>query len=90
MSTDTYISNSFLILARNLNGLTKRKNELLVILQNNRMDIALISKTHFTHSSYINLLGFNTFITNDPGDTTHAGDAIIIRASLLFYLLPLY
>jgi len=68
----------------------KHKNELLATLQNNRIDIALIFETHFTHSSHFNSPGFQTFKTNHPDGTAHAGAAIIVRSSLLFHPLPPY
>jgi hypothetical protein len=66
----------------------KHKNELLATLQNNRVVIALISETHFTHSSHFSLPGFQTFKINHPDGTAHAG--VIVRLSLLFYPLPPY
>jgi hypothetical protein len=90
MSINTSTSKYLLILTWNSIGLTKYKNELLATLQNNRTDIRLISETHFTNSLRFNLLGFQIFRTNHPDGTTHAGVAIIIRSSLLFYLLPPY
>ncbi|VVC33500.1 Endonuclease/exonuclease/phosphatase [Cinara cedri] len=90
MSTNPSTSKFLLILTWNSNGLTKHKNELLATLQNNRIDIALISETHFTNSSRFNLPGFQIFRTNHPDDIAHAGAAIIIISSLLFYPLPPY
>uniref|UniRef100_A0A2S2PXP7 Putative RNA-directed DNA polymerase n=1 Tax=Sipha flava TaxID=143950 RepID=A0A2S2PXP7_9HEMI len=90
MPTNKITSKSLLILTWNSNGLTNHRDEILAILQNNRIDIALISETHFTHSSHLNLPGFNIIKTNHPDGTAHAGAAIIIRTSLLFYPLPPY
>jgi hypothetical protein len=59
---------------------------LSVILQNNKIDIAFISETDLTHLSHINQPDFNYLKTNHPDSTAHTGAAIIIRASLLFYL----
>jgi len=64
MSTNNITSNSLLILILNLNSLMKYKNELLT-LQNNRIDIAFISDTHFTNSLYFNLHGYISF-KNQP------------------------
>jgi hypothetical protein len=68
----------------------KHKNELLTALQNNRIDIALISEMHFTHSSHFSSPDFQTFKTNHPENTAHAGAAVIIRSTLLFLPLPPY
>lgn len=81
-------SKSLLILTWNSNGLANHKNEILATLQNNRIDIALISETHFTNSSNFYLPGYQTFKTNHPDGTAHAGAAIIVRSSLIFYPLP--
>ncbi|KAL4107090.1 hypothetical protein QTP88_018522 [Uroleucon formosanum] len=53
-----------------------------------KIDIALISETHFTNSSNFYLPGYQTFKTNHPDGTAHAGAAIIVRSSLIFYPLP--
>jgi len=81
-------SNSLLILTWDLNGLANHKNKILATLQNNRIDIALISETHFTNSSNFYLPGYQTFKTNHQDGTAHAGTAIIVRLSLIFYPLP--
>lgn len=81
-------SHSLLILSWNANGLANHKDELLAILQNNRIDIALISESHFTDSTRFHLPGFQVFKTNHPAGTAHAGAAIIVKSSLLCYPLP--
>jgi len=81
-------SKSLLILTWNSNGLANHKNEILATLQNNRIDIALISETHFTNSSNFYLPEYQTFKTYHPDGTAHAGAAIIVRSSLIFYPLP--
>ena len=88
MSNNNATSHSLLILNWNANGLAKHKDELLAILQNNRIDIALISETHFTNSTHFYLPGFKVFKTNHPDSTAHAGATIIVKSSLLFYPLP--
>jgi hypothetical protein len=64
------------------------KSEILATLQNNRIDIALISETHFTNSSNFYLPGYQIFKTNHPDGMAHSGAAIIIRSSLIYYPLP--
>jgi|UniRef100_A0A2S2PZV7 exonuclease III len=82
-----FTSKSLLILTWNPNGLANHKNEILAILQTYRIDIALISETHFTNSSIFNLPGYKTFKTNHPDGTAQAGAAIIVRSSLFFSTL---
>jgi len=90
MTINFNTSTSLLILTWNSNGLMNHKNELLATPQNNRFYIALISETHFTNCSYFNLPGFQIFKTNHPGGTAHAGAAIIVKSSIMFYPLPQY
>jgi len=80
-----YTSNSLLILTCNSNCLINRKNELLATLQNSRLDIALISETHQTNVTKINLPGYHIIQSNHPDDTPHVGAAICIKSSLLYY-----
>uniref|UniRef100_A0A2S2P698 Putative RNA-directed DNA polymerase n=1 Tax=Schizaphis graminum TaxID=13262 RepID=A0A2S2P698_SCHGA len=86
MSSPT--SNSLLILLFNANGLKNHQNELQVVLQEKRIDIALISETHFTKYSHIPITGYNLLKTNHPDNTAHGGAAIYIKASLVYQTLP--
>jgi len=88
MSSST--SNSLLILLFNSNGLKNHTNELQLVLQNKRIDIALISETHFTKYSHIPIPGYQLLKTNHPDNTAHGGAAIYIKSSLSFQALPNY
>lgn len=90
MQTNNFTSNSLLILTWNFNGLINHKNKLLATLQNSRIDIALISETHLTNVTKINLPGYHIIQSNHPDDTLHAGADICIRSSLLYYPLSQY
>lgn len=90
MQTNNFTSNSLFILTWNSNGLINRRNELLATLYNSRIDIALISETHLTNITQINLPGYHIIKSNHPDGTDHAGAAIFIRTLLLFYPLPQY
>jgi len=90
MPTSNFTSNFLLILTWNSNGLINRRNELLAILQSSRIDIALISETHLINVPHINLPGFQIIKSNHPDGTAHAGAAIIVKSSLLFYPLLQY
>lgn len=85
---NSYTSNSLLTLLWNANGLKNHINELLLVLQEKRIDIVLISETHFTNNSYINLPGYYTYRANHPDNTAHAGAAIYIKSSLNHTPLP--
>ena len=86
MSSPT--SNSLLILLFNANGLKNHQNELQVVLQEKRIDVALISETHFTKYSHIPIAGYNLLKTNHPDNTAHGGAAIYIKTSLVYQALP--
>lgn len=86
MSSPT--NNSLLILLFNANGLKNHQNELQVVLQEKRIDIALISETHFTKYSHIPIAGYNLLKTNHPDNTAHGGAAIYIKTSLVYQALP--
>lgn len=52
---------SMLILKNNANDLKNHINELQSVLHERRMEIALITKTHFTKNSHIFILSKNKF-----------------------------
>lgn len=82
---NSYTSNSLLTLLWNANGLKNHTNELLLTLQEKRIDIVLISETHFTSNSYVNLPGYDSYRANHPDNTAHAGAAIYIKSSLKYH-----
>ena len=84
----SYTSNSLLILLFNSNGLKNHSNELQIVLQEKRIDIALISETHFTKYSHIAIPGYHLLKTNHPDNSAHGGAAIYIKSSLSFQSLP--
>jgi hypothetical protein len=55
---NSLISKSVLILTWNPIGLANHENEILATLQTYRIDMALISETHFTNSSNFNLFEY--------------------------------
>jgi len=80
--------NSILILQFNANDLKNHANELQLVLQEKRIDIALISETYFTKYSHIPITGYNLLKSNYPDNTTHGGAAIYIKSSLMYQSLP--
>ncbi|CAH2103967.1 unnamed protein product [Euphydryas editha] len=55
-----------------------------------KLDILLISETHFISSSLIKIKGYNIYHTNHPDGTAHGGTAVIIKATIKHYELPQY
>jgi len=88
--TSSATNNSLLILQFNANGLKNHSNELQTVLHNRRIDIAIITETHFTKYSYIFIPGYKLIKTNHPDNTAHGGVAILIKTSLYYQLLPNY
>lgn len=50
----------------------------------NKIDIMLISETHATDRTYLNIIGFKCIFANHPSNKAFGGAAIIIKASLNF------
>lgn len=74
--------NELKIVLWNSNGLSQHILELKSFIHNNSVDIILVSETHFTPKSFINIPNFSIFHTNHPDNTAHGGTAIIIRKSI--------
>ncbi|KAF0738585.1 Uncharacterized protein FWK35_00025856, partial [Aphis craccivora] len=72
----------------NANGLKNHVHELELILNNKRIDVALITETHFTEYTKIFIPGYKLIHTNHPDNTAHGGVAIYIKSNIMFQLLP--
>ena len=79
---------SLIILLFNANGLKNHVNEIQTVLYEKRIDIALITETHFTKYSQVHIPGYITYKSNHPDNTAHGGVAIIIKSTLSFSPLP--
>jgi hypothetical protein len=66
----------------NANGLPNHKLELQAFLDIHKIDIALISETHFTSRSVFKIPHYTIYHTIHPDDTALGGAAVIIRSSL--------
>jgi exonuclease III len=74
----------------NANGIIKHKEELQVFLQNQLIDIMLISETHLTEKSYLKIPGYKLYHTIYPDNTAHAGPAILIKSTINHHQLHKY
>jgi hypothetical protein len=72
----------------NANGLFNHKLELQAFLDIHKIDIALISESHFTSRSVFKIPYYSVYHTIHPDDTAHGRAAIIVRSSLSHYVLP--
>jgi len=50
-------------------------------METHKLDILLISETHFTKKNYFNVTNFNFYHTMHP-DGTHGGNAILIKNNI--------
>ena len=66
----------------NLDGLSPNKDEVEVLLNSHKIDILLVSETHFTASSHVKIKNYDIYATNHPDGTTHAGAAVIIKSNI--------
>jgi len=87
---NSYTNNSLSIILFNANGLKNHVNQLQSVLFDKRIDIALISETHFTEYSYISIPGYSLIKSNHPDGTAHGGAAILIKSNLNYYPLANY
>ena len=90
MTNNTQIYKSLLILLFNANGLKNHVTEIQSVLQNKRIDIALITETHLTQHSNVYIPGYKLLKANHPDNTAHGGVAILIKSTITFQILPNY
>lgn len=83
-------NNSLLIQIFNINDLKNHINELQAVLYNKRIDIALITETHFIKYSHIHTPGFRLIKSNHPDNTVHGGVAILVKTFLCYQLILNY
>jgi len=81
------MSRTLRIITWNANGLVQRKQELEHLMNNEKIDIALISETHFTTWTTLKLHGYRIYTTEHPSNRAHGGTAVIIKESIKHYEL---
>lgn len=60
-----------------------------MLLNLHKLDILLISESHFTDRSLVNIKDYTIYSTQHPDGTAHAGTALIVKSSLKHHeLLP--
>jgi hypothetical protein len=62
--------------------LAQRMKEVQVFLNTQKIDILLVSETHFTQQNYVNIPTYTTYATDHPDGTAHAGSATITRKDI--------
>jgi len=64
------------------NGLQQHKDEVVLFLKQNQIDMLLISETHFTSKNYFSIPGYERCCKNHPDGTAHGDTAIIIKNTI--------
>jgi exonuclease III len=81
------MNNSLRIVLWNANGLTSHKLELQTFLNIHKIDIALISETHFTTRTMFRMPNYIVYHISHPDDRAHGGAAVIIRRAISYHEL---
>lgn len=74
----------------NANGLLNHRLELEQFLHTNKIDILLVSETHFTNRSYLTYKDYNIYHTRHPDGNAHGGTAVIIRKNIKHHEMEKY
>lgn len=72
----------------NSNGILNHRDEIEMFIKLHKIDIMLISETHGTDRTYINIPGYKVVLTNHPANKAYGGSAIIIKNALNYVVLP--
>jgi hypothetical protein len=70
----------------NANGFAQHADEVKTYIQNQKVDIMLISESHFTMKSYIKIPNYMIYDTQHPDGTAHGGIVIIIKNGIKHHL----
>jgi len=81
-------SKSLTVLLWNSNGLARRRNELDLLLHEKRIDVALITETHFTDKTRLYIRDYKLYRTDHPDNAAQGGSAIFIRNSIAHFPIP--
>ena len=73
------------IMEWNANGLVQHQQELLAVLDTEKIDVCFISETHLTRQSYIKFRGYKVYHTIHPANTARGGSAIIVRENIIHH-----
>src|SRR5436190_23063984 len=78
----------FLIGLWNANSLAKHNQDIKLFISTHKLDIVLISETHFTDRSFFKVPNFQCYFTLHPDNIAHGGSAVLIRKQIKPYELP--
>lgn len=66
----------------NANGLAQHAQEIKAFINNQNIDIMLISETHFTTKNFLKIHKYSIYDTKHPDRTAHGGSAVIIKDTI--------
>jgi exonuclease III len=69
----------------NANGLQQHKEEVKIFLYQNKIDILIISETHFTSKNHFTIPGYDLCFTNHPDGRVHGGTAVFIKTKIAYH-----
>lgn len=81
---------SIIIALWNANGLAAHHQEVELFLKIHKIDIFLISETHFTERSFFKIHNYNVYHTQHPDGTAHGGTAVIINKKIAHFEMEKY
>lgn len=73
------------IMEWNANGLLNHLHELSIVLNTEKIDVCLVSETHFTKHSFVKIKDYNVYHTIHPDNRARGGSAVIIRSCIKHY-----
>lgn len=68
----------------NANGILNHLNEIEIFLNENFIDILLISESHLTSKSHLRIKDYDIITANHPGDKVHGGAAILVKSNIKY------
>ena len=86
------MSNNLRILYWNCRGASKKRLELLELVQRKNIDIILLNETHLNNSQQFKLPNFHSYITNRPqrlGHPAWGGTAILINRKIVHHQIKI-
>jgi len=66
-------------------GLQQHKEEVKLFLNQNQIDILLISESRFTSRNHFTIPGYDLCYNNQPHGRAHGGTAILIKTTIAYY-----
>jgi len=69
-------------MAWNAKGLLQHQQELQAVLDTKKVDVCLVSETHFTKQSYFKFRGYKVYHTIHPENSAKGGSTVIINENI--------